>query len=197
MGDQASGQLPLIRPTPSGRVLIARFAEWIARLSTGQMSITALRAALQDTLSELDGALGPAGPLNQGHLDDWKRVFAYWQQATGSERARPNAEKRGKVLARLKSYSPEDLMRAVDGCLADPWHVEKRKHGLAYICQSDEKVERFLELAGEAPLMMAREGADRSVQAMEAAAMQALEDGDMEAYERLQQEMERAVRSKS
>ena len=40
-------------------------------------------------------------------------------------------------------FSPAELIEAIDGNLQDPWHYEKRKHELAYILRTSEKVDDF------------------------------------------------------
>jgi hypothetical protein len=45
----------------------------------------------------------------------------------------------------LKTYSPEELCRAIDGNADDQWHAERAKHELEYVLRPT-KIESFIEL---------------------------------------------------
>lgn len=47
-------------------------------------------------------------------------------------------------------YSAADLCEAVDGNAGDPWHVERKKHELAYVLRNNGKIDDFRAKAQEA-----------------------------------------------
>lgn len=81
-------------------------------------------------------------------------VFEYWRTATNHPRARLDEKRRKAIAARLKDgYRVEDLKRAVDGCLASPWHQGANNGKRTYddielICRNASKVDQFLSIAG-------------------------------------------------
>lgn len=46
----------------------------------------------------------------------------------------------------LKRYSPDELIRAIDGNADDSWHAERSKHELNYVLRAD-KIDGFIALA--------------------------------------------------
>lgn len=58
-----------------------------------------------------------------------------------------NGEKSKRLVrARLRDdhFSAEQLRHAIEANATDPWHKERNKHDLAYICQSDIRVNQHL-----------------------------------------------------
>lgn len=47
------------------------------------------------------------------------------------------------VLARLKEFTADELIEALKGNAADPWHKEKSKHELGYVLRNVDKVNEF------------------------------------------------------
>jgi hypothetical protein len=83
------------------------------------------------------------------------QVFEHWVRATGRDlkRARFNARRRSKVMARFREgYTLDDLKAAVDGILRSPWHQgenpdAKRYDDLELICRDGAQVEKFRDMA--------------------------------------------------
>lgn len=83
-----------------------------------------------------------------------RRVFEHWAQVFGhGGRAKFDAKRRRAVEARLRDgYTLEQLLRAVDGCAASPWHRGQNDRGKPYtdlelICRDAKHVDEFLGLA--------------------------------------------------
>lgn len=95
----------------------------------------------------------PAPPATPAQPLPVTVVFDYWRKATGHAKARLDDKRRKVIAARIKDgYRVEDLKRAVDGCLASPWHQgqngNKRKYDdIELICRNASKVDQFIALA--------------------------------------------------
>ncbi len=85
------------------------------------------------------------------------RVFDHWRKVMGKTNARTVFnEKRKEAVARaLKTWREEELLQAIDGCAASPFHMgenedSKRYDDLELICRDDARIEKFIEMAREA-----------------------------------------------
>lgn len=78
-------------------------------------------------------------------LDAPGRIYEHWRSSL-SPQARFTDERRAKVRARLKHYSEERILRAIDGCAGSEFHVDGNHVDLKLICRSDEQLERFESL---------------------------------------------------
>lgn len=84
-------------------------------------------------------------------------VFDHWQQAMGKPRAKLTADRARKVRARLREgYNVQEILQAVQGCAASPFHRGENDRGTEYvdltlICRSGSKLEQFIEMAPEEP----------------------------------------------
>lgn len=87
---------------------------------------------------------------NESHStrEDVETVFAAWQEIMGKPKARLTSERRDKIAARLKSYPIDDLLDAIRGCAASPFHMGRNDGGREYndltlIFRNDSKLEGF------------------------------------------------------
>jgi hypothetical protein len=84
---------------------------------------------------------------------DVQAVYDHWRVKLGKTDARyakritPNRRK--KIAARLREFTSEELIRAIDGVALDPWQDRPRHNDLTIVFRSQENVEKFIELAGE------------------------------------------------
>lgn len=81
-----------------------------------------------------------------------RQVFDYWQEKTGHVKAKLTPERDRIIRLRLKDYTPEELMRAVDGCLVSPFHMGDNDRHTRYdfvktIFRDGEQVEKFIAFA--------------------------------------------------
>ena len=85
------------------------------------------------------------------HAADIKTIFDHWRSATGRSRAKLNDTHKGHIRARLREgYTVDELIRATDSCVADPWHQGENDRGTPYldikhIYGSQERTERHLK----------------------------------------------------
>jgi len=87
-----------------------------------------------------------------GYSDEVIEVFDYWQgrrcELPHTRLAQPTSRRLSKVQARLKEgYPVEDLKRAVDGCLSNPFNVEGGFYDLELICRDDQHVTQYMQWA--------------------------------------------------
>jgi hypothetical protein len=78
--------------------------------------------------------------------DDEQAVLEYYLTIHPLRKRDERSAKRYIGVA-LKTFSVEDLKRAIDGNATDPWHREKRKHELSYVFRNIEKISAFIEHA--------------------------------------------------
>lgn len=189
-----------VRPKNIRTIVVSTLAELIRRTALGDIGPGPLAMALRelaDTIGGNGAGAEPMSPKTQEMLEAWKRVFAYWQKASGKSRARQTNDKREKVYARLRRFSEAEILKAIDGCLASEWNVEKGKIGLPYICRSDTALEEFIDAAGgmpDRPEHVLPDEVQAKIDALELKAMEALEGGDHETYEATQKQIERIQR---
>ena len=60
-------------------------------------------------------------------------MFAHWQRATEHPRAKLDAKRRTLIARALKDHPAADLMRAIDGYAASPWHRGENDRGTKYL----------------------------------------------------------------
>lgn len=81
-------------------------------------------------------------------------IFSYWQSALNHPTAKLTAERKRKIEARLKEgYSVEQIIQAIDGCAASPFHRGQNDTGqvwddLELICRNGSKLESFISRKG-------------------------------------------------
>lgn len=99
---------------------------------------------------EPSGALVPMGEALEHRLAPWRVVYDHWRITRGKTRGnydRPTPKRTKVINNRLQRFSPDDLMRAIDGVARDPWPDRALHDDLIVIFRSDEQVEKFLDLA--------------------------------------------------
>lgn len=87
-----------------------------------------------------------------------QEIFEYWKTKTGRNgRTTLTRNRRDAVKTRLKEYSKDDILRAIDGCAASDFHMGRdSKNGfreysdLTLICRNGEKLEAFRDAATQA-----------------------------------------------
>ena len=86
-----------------------------------------------------------------------EELFAYWVQITNRGPAtRLTTERRKALSGRLRSYSVEDVKRAIRGIMTSAHHRGENETNTRYleltlICRNDTKLEEFMEMGGEDP----------------------------------------------
>lgn len=92
----------------------------------------------------LDSPAAAASPVHS--------VFEYWRTKTGHTQAKLTPERDRIIRLRLKDYTADELMRAIDGCLVSPFHMgQNDRHtvydGLKTIFRDGEQVEKFIAMS--------------------------------------------------
>ncbi len=121
-------------------------------------------------------------------------VFEHWQQRMQKPRAKLTANRRSKIVARLRDgYSVHALMGAVDGCACSEFHMGTNERNTEYnditlICRNGEQVEKFIEMrTSQDPVA----SAPPEVRRLQRQAAEAMARGDVEAYNAANSELER------
>jgi len=104
-----------------------------------------IRSSLNSELCLLNSESMPwSGPP-----PDHERVFEYWKQTLNHPTAKFTKERQVKVKQRLKTYSLDDICRAIDGCKVSPHNMGLNDRHTVYddlelICRNDTNLERFI-----------------------------------------------------
>lgn len=81
--------------------------------------------------------------------EDVIAVFSHWQKTMNKPLAKLDDSRRSKIQARLKSFNPDQLISAIDGCANSEFHMGKNNDGRLYnnidlIFRNDSKTEEFI-----------------------------------------------------
>ncbi len=75
----------------------------------------------------------------------WAHWLDGWRTRIGGGRPPEfSPKRRGMARARLESYSPEDLTRAIHALWASDWHVSEGHYAFELVMRNDEQVDKFL-----------------------------------------------------
>ncbi len=83
-------------------------------------------------------------------VDSIREVFECWQKVMGYERRRFTYGRKQKIRARLRTFTVNELKKAILVASNDPWWRGKNDRNTPYddimnIFRNDERVELFLE----------------------------------------------------
>ena len=86
---------------------------------------------------------------------DLDRVFGHWQTVHKHPNAKLDAKRKRAILAALKTYSADDLCRAIDGYKHSPFHMGKNDQfkvhdGISLFLRDAEHIDSGLKLADRA-----------------------------------------------
>lgn len=138
---------------------VGSLAEALASLVRGGCT-AAIAATLRRVAEELDppqqeltAIVGPK-PEVAHTISPERDVFNYWVERTGKKSAKFLDKRRAMIRLRLsEGYSVADLKKAVDGCVASPFHAGQNEDGRQYldlelIMRTGGNVERFQSYVG-------------------------------------------------
>lgn len=109
--------------------------------------------AEKDSSEDSDHSPGKYSP-RQGKI-----IFQHWQKVMGHEQA-VFGEKRKKAVKRIidEGYTVSQVLTAIDGCKASPFHMGDNKGGTIYdelglICRDAAQIDKFMALASKPNLV--------------------------------------------
>lgn len=84
-----------------------------------------------------------------GHGDDVKKIFAYWQERMNSPRSGLSENRKRLIVNALKLHTPADLCKAIRGCSKDTWHMGMNDRGRPFnsielILRDEKHIEQFI-----------------------------------------------------
>lgn len=188
---------------PTIRTVCATLMDMSRRFLLGELKKGGLVTELRQLASHLEGGAddteGAAAAAKELHAQ-WLQVFGYWQRQLGKERARPTAERRTKVLARLRDgYTVADIKRAIDGVAASDFHTEGGYNDLTLICRNGAKLEEYADKMGGVTSQLtsgkaaaAEADADDAERELAAEMEAALASGDTATYNDIQKTLAEA-----
>lgn len=130
------------------------------------------------------------------------RIFEHWKRSLDHPHARLTPERVRVIRARMREgYTERQIMGAINGCAASPFHTGENDQGTRYddltlICRSGSNVERFAAKApdGEvAPQSKEQEKQDDAVAAIRREMAEARKAGDRERYEQANRRLAAAL----
>ncbi len=79
-------------------------------------------------------------------------VFEYWQKVMNHPRAVLDKKRKRLLEEALKSYSADDLKKAIDGCASDKWYMGENERGTIFdalhiILKDSDKIEGFIRMS--------------------------------------------------
>ena len=86
---------------------------------------------------------------NAPSLEERKQVFEHWANCFHKKRGKfkSGSKRDAKIVARLKSFGKEEVLKAITGFSMDPWRQEELvRHELHTLLRSDEQVEAGLDI---------------------------------------------------
>jgi hypothetical protein len=89
--------------------------------------------------------------LTEPPADEVERVFQHWMERTGrAASVRLTPKRRQVVRTRLKTFSADDLCRAIDGAAGSEFHMSKPEYAdLTSLFRNNERVEQHMERAAK------------------------------------------------
>jgi hypothetical protein len=89
--------------------------------------------------------------VEQNQLDVVAQIFAYWQKIMSSPKSVLDTNRKGLITTALKSYSAQDICKAIRGCSKSPHNMGQNPqkttyNGLGLILRNAEKIDRFIQL---------------------------------------------------
>lgn len=99
-----------------------------------------------------EGDKPPVGPAP----DAVETIFAYWQKKMDSPKSALDGNRRGLIEKALKSYTPEQICKAIRGCSKTPHNMGDNERGAKYngldlILRNAEKIDYFIRLDDAPP----------------------------------------------
>jgi hypothetical protein len=96
------------------------------------------------------------------HDESVKEVFQHWQTVMNSPRSKLGDDRKKQIAKALKTYSVEELKKAITGCSMTPFNMgdndQKTKYnGLDLILRNSEKIDKFISHADNPPATMKKQ----------------------------------------
>ena len=106
---------------------------------------------MSDSVVELKAKAANAAKTKSNEAE---AVFNYWAQVMGKNRVKFDDKRKRLIISRLKDYSADDLILAIDGCKMSGYHMGENEHRTTYnelslIFRNSEKIEYFMNRVNE------------------------------------------------
>lgn len=119
--------------------------------------IKELHVVNEDSVSSHGGFTEDSPPERKGKerkgstSEDVLSVFSHWQTTMSKPLAKLDSTRRSKIQSRLKTFTPDQLKKAIDCCAGSEYHMGKNDSNKKYntidlIFRSDSKTEEFMDL---------------------------------------------------
>jgi hypothetical protein len=117
------------------------------------------RSSAAPTRPDPNPTLNPKKELYEANASsstsvDVQAVYDHWRKARNKTDRRYDKlsdGRRSKIRARLREFSADELIRAIDAVALDPWEDRPRHDDVTVLFRSKETVDRFLEMANAPP----------------------------------------------
>ncbi|MFM1990173.1 MAG: hypothetical protein RJA99_3130 [Pseudomonadota bacterium] len=117
-----------------------------ARKSKPKASATVIHSAVDETVEAENDPLAARA----------REVFAFWVETMGAKKAVLSGKRKTNLLKALKTYTVEDLKKAIKGCSLSPFHQGENDRNtkfndLELITRDPAQVEKFMRFADSPP----------------------------------------------
>lgn len=179
------------------------------QLLSGQLAARALPAQLRELAEWIEGQAAAPQQKTSGpkKVTTVREIYEYWLHATKrtATRYKLTGERRTKIEARLRSYSVEDIKKAIDYVAQSDFHQGENDRNQRYddittICANDTRMENYRNMLGvdEMPgTYRTRGGEPSNLVSFSDASMlrnksaEALQKGDLDAYDQSERDLQR------
>ena len=109
---------------------------------------------MSDSVVELKAKAAKAAKAAKTKSNEAEAVFNYWAQVMGKNKVRFDDKRKKLIISRLKDYSVDDLILAIDGCKMSGYHMGENEQRTTYnelslIFRNSEKIEYFMNKFNE------------------------------------------------
>ena len=109
---------------------------------------------MSDSVVELKAKAAKAAKAAKTKSNEAEAVFNYWAQVMGKNRVKFDDKRKKLIISRLKDYSADDLILAIDGCKMSGYHMGENEQRTTYnelslIFRNSEKIEYFMNKVNE------------------------------------------------
>jgi hypothetical protein len=106
---------------------------------------------------EIEEKSKPKGSHSDSKQPEITQVFEYWRSFLNHPKSKLDDNRRRRIAARLKTFSVDDLKRAIEGVKKSPWHMGDNPGRVVYdgiqtIFKTNDQVEKFIQLADKEDL---------------------------------------------
>lgn len=116
----------------------------------GKLERDALARQLRKLADAVESEAAPKPKKKKDWSSEWQDVFEHWKEETAKPRAKPTAERKAKVVARLEDgYTVEQIKSACRAIMKSKHHTDGNYLDLTLICRNGSHLEKWIQNDGD------------------------------------------------